>query len=186
MTAEMWLALISLLGSGGAAIWVVMRVIIPKLVLAQLEAARDRREHQQTLETTEAQSVAHYREGNQKLTLTLNQNIIGTLERSMAESTTANEALRDLFFNRLDSGLNHIYSELDGIRLEMRRADANYNDLAKEQHLYVAENQNSLEERLNYLTEIVGRLVVLLQATHQIELRLPGEAGEQGAEEQEG
>ena len=171
----MWLALVSLLASGSAAVWVVLKVIIPRVIEERLSDRRDQREHQQSMEETEFRSAAQEREANQRLTLTLNHNIIGTLERSMAESTTANETIRDRFYMRLDTGLNHIYSEMDGIRLEFRRADANYNDLAKDRHLLEMENYNRLEMRIERLARIIGRLGVVVQATHAVELQLPEE-----------
>lgn len=171
----MWLALVSLLASASAAVWVVLKVIIPRVIEDRLADRRDQREHQQSMEETEFRSAAQEREANQRLTLTLNHNIIGTLERSMAESTTANETIRDRFYMRLDTGLNHIYSEMDGIRLEFRRADANYNDLAKDRHLLEMENYNRLEMRIERLARIIGRLGVVVQATHAVELQLPEE-----------
>ncbi len=175
LTGEVWLVLVSLLASGAAAVWVLLKVIVPRLVEDRLVSRRDQQEHQQSMEETEFRSAAQEREANQRLTLTLNHNIIGTLERSMAESTTANEAIRDRFFVRLDGGLQHIYSELDGIRLEFRRADANYNDLAKDRHLLEMENYSRLETRIDRMARIVGRLAVVIQATHAIELELPEE-----------
>lgn len=174
-TGETWLALASLLASGAAAVWVMLKVIIPRVVEERLVSRRDEREHQQSMEETEFQSAAQEREANQRLTLTLNHNIIGTLERSMAESTTANEAIRDHFARRLDTGLSEIYSELDGIRLEFRRAEANYNDLAKDRHLLEMENYSRLEMRIERLGQIIGRMVVVVQATSGVELRLPEE-----------
>lgn len=179
MTTEVWLAIVSLVASGGTAIWFLVKVTIPKIVAAKLEGARDRREHQQTLEEAEANSTAAQRAANQRLTLTLNQNIIGTLERSMAEATTANEAIRDRFFGRLDLGLKHIYSELDGLRLEMRRMDANYNDLARDRHLLWMENDAHLEARLDRLAATVGRLAAVIQAAHGVDVQLPEEIGDQ-------
>lgn len=182
LTAEVWLALISGLASAAAAAWVMLKVIIPRVVEERLESRRDRREHRQSMEETEFQSAAQEREANQRLTLTLNHNIIGTLERSMAESTTANEAIRERFFERLDTGLNHIYSELDGIRLESRRMEANYSDLARDRHLLEMANYERLETQIERLARIIGRLAVVVQATHAVELQLPEELNNEALE----
>ncbi len=182
LTTEVWLALLSGLASAAAAIWVALKVIIPRIVEERLESRRDQREHRQSMEETEFQSEAQEREANQRLTLTLNHNIIGTLERSMAESTTANEAIRERFFGRLDTGMNHIYSELDGLRLEMRRMEANYSDLARDRHLLEMENYNRLEIQIERLARIIGRLAVVIQATHAVELQLPEELDNEALE----
>ena len=174
MTTEAWLALFALLSSGGAAFWMVAKVIIPKYVAARIAEARDRLDHHQAMEEAEVKGLSSQRDADQRLTLTLNQNLIGTLERSMAEATTANDALRERFFVRPDGGLTHIYSELDGIRLEMRRMDANYGDLAKDRHLLEAENHRQLEDRIDRMAAVIGRLVLFLETTHHVKLESRG------------
>lgn len=191
--SEIWLTIFNLIAATGVGVWAVFKVIIPQIVNARLESEReerearlrslhDEREHRQGLEERELQLTEAQRQANQRLTLTLNQNIIGTLERSMAESTMANETIRDKFYQRLDDGLSHIYGELDGLRLEMRRMDANYNDLARDQHLYQMENQARLETRVDELAAVVEQLRVLFEATYGV--KLGWGAGEHGGEEE--
>jgi hypothetical protein len=171
MTTEVWLALFALLSSGGAALWMVGKRVIPKYVDARLDGARDRLDHQQAMEQANVEGLSSQRDAEMRLTLNYNLSLISTLERTLADLTTANETIRDRFFDRLDIGLNHIYGEIDGIRLEMRRMDANYSDLARDRHLLEEENDRRIEAKVDRLSEIVGRLVVIVQAAHGIEVQ---------------
>jgi hypothetical protein len=90
--------------AGAAAVWALVRVLIPRLIEARLEGEKDSREHRQKLD--ELQIEYHKAESE-----STHQMMGSLLEKSQEKEEKANEFNRTVVFNSLDkikTDTNHI------------------------------------------------------------------------------